>query len=437
MPTPDLPIVHAHAAGIDLGSTELFVSIDGHSVKQFPTFTASYRALVDHLQAHGVTTVVVEATGVYWVALYQTLEEAGIEVYLVNGAHARNLPGRKSDVQDCQWLQQLHSYGLLRKSFVPPETFRQLRTYTRLREEYIGLAAQHIQHMQKALDQMNIKVHHVISQLAGVSGMRMVRAIVAGERNAEVLLGLCEKRVQERKREALLAALEGTYRADHLFALGKAVECYDFYHGQITSCEAEIARLLDETTRQLPPPEVPSAPKPSRHHAPDIPDLHEALMRLTAGRNPAEITGMSDTTLMKLVGELGTNMDQWPTAKHFVSWLGLAPKTAQSGAKKRRVRQHVSTRAGQIFRQAGMSLINSTDSALGACYRRLKSRRGPAVAMKAVARKLAILYYNTLRYGTAYVEVGVARYEQQQQEALVRTVARLAQKINMALVPLT
>lgn len=437
MATPSFSLVHPHAAGIDIGSREIFISIDGERVEIFPTYTDSYRAAASYLQQHGIETVAMEATGVYWVALLEILEDAGMEVYLVNGAHARNLPGRKSDIKDCQWLQQLHSHGLLRKSFIPPESQRQLRSYTRLRDEYIGLAATHVQHMQKALEQMNLKIHHVISQLVGASGLRIVRAIIAGERDPQVLLDLCETRIKTNKGEAVLSALVGNYRSDHLFALRSALECWDFYQGQVGACEAEIASLLNEISEHLPPPDVPTRAKPTRHHNPAIEGLHDTLMRLTEGRNPATITGFGDVTLLKLIAEIGTDMSPWPTVKHFTSWIGLAPRNKQSGKSKRAVRQKVSSRAGQIFRTAAMSLVNSKESALGAFYRHLRSRRGHPVAMKALARKLAVLYYNVMRHGVEYVEAGVVRYEEQRQESLKRYVARLARKINMELIPAT
>ena len=436
MASPPLPLVYPHAAGIDIGSTDIFISIDGTTVEHFATFTDSYRAAAAHLRASGITTVAMEATGVYWVALYEILEEAGIEVYLVNGAHVQNVPGRKSDVKDCQWLQQLHSRGLLQKSFIPSETFRQLRTYTRLRDEYIGHAATHVQHMQKALDLMNIKLHHVISQLAGVSGLKVVRAIVAGERDPEVLLALCDTRIQTQKHDAVLAALVGNFRNDQVFALRKALECYDFYRAQIEACEQEINVMLEEMTKDLPPPAQPSSPKNTRHHQPNIPGLHDHLMRLTEGRNPALVTGLSDVSMMKAVAEIGTIMEPWPTAKHFTSWMLLSPKIAQSGKRRRSKRQRGSTRAGQIFREAAMSLTNSNKSALGAFYRHLRARRGHAVAMKATARKLAVMYYNVMKHGVEYVEAGIERYEEQRAESFKRYVNRMARKINMVLVPL-
>lgn len=377
MSSSALEIVHPTAGGIDIGSETVFVSVDGIQVRSFPTDTASYRQLLAYLQAEGVTTVAMEATGVYWIGLYDILETGGMEMYVVNGAHARNLPGRKSDVQDCQWLARLHRHGLLRASFIPEGAFRQLRTFTRLRDDYIGMAGTHIQHMQKALVMMNIKIHQVLSQITGASGLRMLHAIIAGERDAERLLALCESTVQRRKREALLAALEGNYRPEYIFLLEQALGCWKFYQEQIRICESRIEEQLRAMTEHLPPPSPPSAPKPTRHHEPEIEDLHGLLMRLTGGEDPSAITGIADQTTMRVLAEVGSNLQAWPTAKHFVAWCGLAPKRQQSGRWVKRVRISTSTRVGQLFRNAAQSLAGSKNSALGQFYRKLKARKGP------------------------------------------------------------
>jgi transposase len=436
MTASSLEIVHPTAGGIDIGSENVFVSVDGIQVRSFSTDTASYRLLLAYLQTEGVTTVAMEATGVYWIGLYDILEAGGMEMYVVNGAHARNLPGRKSDVQDCQWLARLHRHGLLRASFIPDEEFRQLRTFTRLRDDYIGMAGTHIQHMQKALVMMNIKIHQVLSQITGASGLRMLEAIIAGERDAGRLLALCESTVQRRKREPLLAALEGNYRPEYVFLLEQAVGCWKFYLEQIRNCERKIEEQLRAMTEHLPPPSPPSAPKPTRHHEPEIEDLHGLLMRLTEGEDPSAITGIADQTTMRVLAEVGSNLQAWPTAKHFVAWCGLAPKRQQSGRWVKRVRISTSTRVGQLFRTAAQSLAGSKHSALGQFYRKVKARKGPKIAMKALARKIAILFYNVLRHGMEYVEVGVRRYEEQCQQTLERHVQRLAKRLNLKLMPI-
>lgn len=430
-----LPIHHAHAAGIDLGSAWIYVSVDGKAVERFPTFTADLHRAVAYLQDHGCTTVAMEATGVYWVAFYEVLERAGIDVCLCNGAHAKNLPGRKSDVQDCQWLQRLHTHGLLRPSFIPPESMRLLRTYTRLRDDHIEQAAMHTLRMQKALDLMNLKIHNVLSKLQGESGIRMVRAMVAGERDPERLLALCDRRIIKHKEAAMRAALEGVYRSDHLFVLRQALESWDFYQAQIRSCEEEMQRVLAAITDDLPPSSTPSAPHPTRHHQPDIDGLHEHVVRMCNGENPAAITGISDVLALRILAETGTDYSHWRTAKHFTSWLHLAPRQEQSGAKRRKARAEGLNCAGQLFRQAAQSMSNSKYSALGAFYRRIRGKHGPRVAMKAVARKLAVQFYNVMVHGVAYVEAGVESYQKKYEESVRKSVLRQAKMLGMELVP--
>lgn len=320
-----LVVFPSHAGGIDIGSETVFVSVDGFEVRSFATDTPSYRRLLAHLQENGVTTVAMEATGVYWIGLSDVLEAGGMDIFVVNGAHARNLPGRKSDVQDCQRPARLHRHELLRASFIPADEFHRMRTYTRLRDEYIGIASQHVQHMRKALIKMNIRLHQVLSQITGASGLRMLRAIIAGERDAERLLALCEGTIQRKKREAVLAALEGNYRTEYVFLLERALRCRGFYQEQIRIREGKIEDLLRALTDQMPPPSAPSSSKPTRHHEPEIPDLHQMLMRPTGGDDPSAITGLADQTTLRLPAELGPNLQAWPTAKHFISWAGLSP----------------------------------------------------------------------------------------------------------------
>src|SRR5690606_17771650 len=260
-----------HAAGIDAGSTKFFVATPAGAVTVFEAFTSELHRLRDHLVAQGVTTVAMEATGVYWLALYEVLEAAGIEVCVVNGAHVKNVPGRKSDVQDCQWLQQLHAHGLLRKSFVPAEPIRALRSYTRLRDDHVRQSAMHVHLMQKALDQLNVKLHTVISQLQGASGLAVVRAILQGERTPAKLAALCDERILKTKRAAVERSLQGVWKREHLFALGQALAGWEFCERQIAECDAQIAVQLQELTRDLPPAPPADSPKSGRHHVPQVP----------------------------------------------------------------------------------------------------------------------------------------------------------------------
>lgn len=424
-------VIHPHAAGIDIGADKFFVSIEGQQVASFETFTDALQQGLDHLLLHGVKTVAMEATGIYWWPLYELIEAAGIEIFLVNGAHVKNVPGRKSDVLDCQWLQQLHSAGLLRSSFIPEASIRQLRTYLRLRDDHIELGAMHIQHMQKAFEAMNIKVHRVISQIQGASGIRIIEAILAGERDAQVLAQLCERGILDRKRNEVVRSLTGNFQAEHLFALEQALAGWRFYQGQIRQCDQQIEALLETMTQGMDEPEQGAPPKPMRHHKPEIADLHTKLLKLTGGRDASQLPGLTDLTLMKLISEVGTDMSRWPTTKHFVSWLGLSPSIHQSGKRRRRRRSRSKTRAGQIFRESAQSLAGSKYLALGGFCRRLRARRGPAVAIVATARKLAIMFYNVLRHGMHYVEEGLSRYEERYRQQSIRNLKRRAKELGL------
>lgn len=427
-------VIHPSAAGIDIGADLIFIAAEDQAVVSFETFTDALHQARDYLLAHHIETVAMEATGIYWLPLYEILEAAGMEVFLVNGAHVKNVPGRKSDVLDCQWLQQLHSCGLLRKSFIPEAQIRQLRTYLRLRDDHIELGAMHIQHMHKALELMNIKLHRVISQIQGKSGLRIVEAILAGERDAEVLAGLCDGQILKHKRTEVIRSLAGTYQAEHLFALEQALAAWRFYQDQIQQCDAKIEALLEEMTAAMEAPEQIQPPKPIRHTKPDIADLHTKLMKLTGGRDASQLPGLTDLTLMKLISEVGTDMSRWPSAKHFVSWLGLSPGVHQSGKRRRRRRSRRRSRAGQIFRESAQSVGGSKYLALGGFYRRLRAKRGPAIAIVATARKLAIMFYNVLRYGMAYVEEGLHRYEQRYKQQMIRNLRRRAKALGLQLV---
>lgn len=429
--------IHSHTAGIDIGANNVFVAVSGQEVLTFGTFTADYRSLIAYLHSHGVLTVAMEATGVYWYALYEMLEGANIDVYLVNGAHVKNVPGRKSDVQDCQWLAQLHSHGLLRKSFIPDESIRQLRTYTRLREDHIEMAGSHVLHMQKALTSMNIRLHQVLSQITGVSGMNVINAILEGHRNPQYLLTLCDKQVIKRKAAAVMASLEGHYKTEHLFALRQAVECYEFYERQRLACDAQIELLLQQINEHLPPPEdctTLNVPKDARHNHPKIKELHKKLVTANNGKDVATISGYSDKTFLKLMAEVGTTVSPWPTDGHFTSWLGLTPKSDTSGKTKRKKKNRAKTNAGQIFREIAMAVAESKYLAIGSFYRRIRAKRGVKVAIVATARKLAVQYYNLMKYGVQFVENGIKKYEEQQKKRLEHFLIKKTQELGYQLV---
>ena len=432
-----LPTLNPHAAGIDAGSTHFFVATPDGKVTSFESCTPDLYRLRDHLLVAGVTTVAMEATGVYWLALFGVLEAAKIEVCLVNGAHVKNLPGRKSDVQDCQWLQELHAHGLLRKSFVPAEPIRALRSYSRLRDDHIRTGAMFVQLMQKALDQLNVKLHTVISQIHGVSGLAVVRAILAGERDPAKLADLCDVRILKKKRARVERSLHGLWQEEHLFALKQALAGWEFCETQVSECDAAITRQLAVLTRDLTLPEVKGPPpKQGRHHVLAVPKLHQHLLALSHGQDAAALPGFTATSWLKALSEVGTDLSRWSNEKAFTAWLGLAPGKDQSGKKNRRARHRPKTTAGQIFRLAAQSVGRSSSLALGGFYRRLKARTNAAVATVATARKLAVLYYDAMRHGLAYVERGLEAYEKADRERQQRRLEKRAAEMGFALTPI-
>jgi transposase len=428
-------VLNDHAAGIDIGSREIFIALPSGEIKSFGTFTSDFHSAVEYLKTNNIKTVAMESTGVYWVTLYDMIEQAGINTCLVKSTMVKNVPGRKTDVSDCQWIQQLHSYGLLRASFIPDDQTRMLRSYVRLRKTNIRLASDHIRRAQKALDLMNIKLHFVISQINGVSGLRIIKAILIGERDPEKLVELCDRQILKAKRELVIDSLQGNYRQEHLFALKQAIEGYEFYQQKTYECDKEIEKLLDDINKDKPKPTNLKKPKPIRHNKPQIKNLHLHLMKMTGGNDPSQITGLTDSTLLQVIAETGTDMSHWKTDKHFTSWLGLAPNTHQSGTsfKKRKIRN--SSNAGQIFRMAAQTLVLSKHNAIGAFYRRIQSKKGKLTAMKAAARKLAVSYYNVMTKGVEYLEYGIQQYEQKIKEQKIKSLKRQALNYGFILSP--
>jgi hypothetical protein len=329
-------------------------------------------------------------------------------------------------MSDCQWQATLHAHGLLKPGFVPPEHIRRLQDYLRLRTDHIVMAGGHEQHMQKALERMNLKIHDVISDLTGVSGLKMIAAILAGQRNPVALLALCDPQIQKHKAGRLRAALEGTWKDEHLFALRQAYELWQFYQQKIAECDQAIEAVL----RVVAGPEDPKSPAPPATkrggvNAPHITGLHGMLWRLCGGKDPTQLPGVADYVLLQLLSEVGTDLGMnWKTEKHFTAWLGLAPGSRQSG--KRRCSQRRSrNRAGRLFCVIARSVGRSVDKALGGFYRRLKGRRGGLVANLALARKLAELFWRLMVHGVNYVEQGLRKYEEQ----VAHTEQRLLQKL--------
>ncbi len=460
--TAGLPVVHRRAAGIDVGSTfhvaAVNTELDPDPVRSFNTFTGDLNRLADWLVALGVTTVAMESTGVYWIPVFEILEARGLEVLLVNASHVKNVPGRKTDFNDAQWIQRLHEHGLLRGSFRPSEDVAVLRAYVRHRVRLVELAASSIQHMQKALMQMNVQLHHVMSDITGVTGMKIIRAIVDGERDPAVLAAYRNERCKSSEAE-IQAALTGNYRPEHVFALQQALELHDIYLIKIRACDERIEAALKVLHRH---PDVPNAPEQAHAQEqtetePALPDKRTKTVRrkrkapqrnkhdpsfditrvLAAllGVDLTEIHGFGPNVVLLLIAECGTDMSRWATVKHFTSWLTLAPGCKISGGKVLSSKTRRSAnRAAHILRMAAVS-VGKTTSAIGAFYRRLAARVGKGKAVVATARKLAVLFYNTLRHGTAYVDPGATAYEERYRQRSVDNLRRRAKGLGFELVP--
>ena len=437
-----MPILHPHTAGIDIGATEIYVCVpldrDPEPIRRFGTFTADLHTLADWLTRCGVTAVAMESTGVYWIPLYQILETHGFAVCLVNARHVKNVPGRKTDVQDCQWLQYLHAVGLLRGSFRPPETVCAVRTLLRHREGLVQQAAAQTQHMQKALNQMNLQLHHVLSDLTGVTGLAILDAILAGERDPQVLAGHRDYRVKASP-ETIAKALVGEYRSEHLFTLRQALASYRYAQGLIEECDREIQARLGTFTATVDPaqhplPAVPARRKPHRK-TPHF-DLRTELYRIL-GTDLTQVPGFQVPTVYTLFAELGADLSPFPASDHFASWLGLCPDNRISGGKVLSVKtRHVKHRVAQALRLAAQSLSRSP-SVLGAFFRRMRAKLGAPKAITATAHKLARIVYHLLTTHQSYDETRLAAAEadhQRRTESRLRTQARA---LGFHLVPIT
>jgi len=435
-----LAVVRGNVAGIDLGSIEHYVACpprDGQAnVKVFGTATPELVALADWLQAEGVVSVAMESTGVYWIPLYELLDGRGIEAVLVDARQLKHVPGRKTDMIDCQWLQLLHSCGLLRGAFRPADAVCRLRTLVRQKATLIDEQATWLNRMQKSLDQMNVRVHRAVADISGSTGMAMIRAIVAGERDARKLAGLRDARCHKNV-EQIAEELTGNWREDHLFNLKEALAMYDFILERIAAYESEIQRILKELA---PNPELKPAPKPVNANKAKLLRARgqEPLRQALYGACTVDLTaidGISTSTAEVVLSELGPDLSAFPTEGHFVSFLKLSPRLAISGGKPihKRPKGTASTRVGAALRMAAVALRNS-NTALGASYRRLARRKGASVAVFATARKLAILIYRMLRYGMAYVDEGVQAYEKRFQVARLQMCEQIANQFGYKLI---
>jgi transposase len=439
--------ITAHAAGVDIGAHEIVACVpdgeDQQIVRTFGTYTADLQTLADWLVDRGIQTVAMESTGVYWIPLFEELEARGLQCCLISAQSIKRVPGRKSDVLDCQWIQTLHSYGLLSASFRPDADFVALRTLLRHRAQLLEHRAPHILHMQKALLQMNIQLSQALSDVTGTTGLRIIRAIVAGERDPHTLAALRNYRCKKEAEEMALA-LTGTWRAEHLFVLGQALALFDFYTVQLSACDAQIegafSVIRPRFASALPGPSLPESSTPPRRkphsHSKNAPagNTRAHILRIT-GVDLVAVHGMSDSLAQTILAEIGTDMHKWPDDKHFCSWLGLAPKNDISGGKVLKSRTMKNrNRAAQAFRMAAQSVLRS-HCAFGAFYRRLKGRLGPAQALVATAHKIARTVYHMLKHRVPYHDIGAAEYNQRFRERELHYLQKKAAKLGYQLSP--
>ncbi|MCP3663658.1 MAG: IS110 family transposase [Gammaproteobacteria bacterium] len=429
--------INLYAAGIDIGSENHYVAVpeglDDEPIRCFSCFTSDLEKLADWLVQIGIQTVAMESTGIYWIPLFEILEERGLEVLLVNARHVKNVSGRKTDVLDCQWLQQLHTYGLLSGAFRPAEEITALRAYMRQRGTLVRYAGSHIQHMQKALRQMNLLLDNVVTDITGKTGMTIIRAIISGERDPGVLAAYRDARCKKSSHE-IAQSLKGHYREEHLFALCQSVELYDTYQAKIIACDKAIEQQFSHFDTQGDQDQLPSSKKKSATKSTPAFDVRGEMYRM-CGVDLTAIDGISDITALKVIAETGTDMNRWNSEKHFSSWMGLSPGNKISGGKVLSSKTKPTTnRAATALRMAAFTLSNSK-SALGAYYRRMRSRHGAPKAITATAHKLARLIYSMLKHGTKYVDRGQDYYEQQYQGRVMKNLKRRAAEMGFSLVP--
>lgn len=447
----NLTCINPDTAGIDIGSKSHFVAIprdkDQQYVREFQTFTNDLINLVNWLKEKNIKSVAMESTGVYWIPVYDLLEQHGFEVLLVNARHIKNVPGRKTDVQDCQWIQQLHSYGLLSGSFRPKDLILKMRVYMRQRATLIEYGASHIQHMQKALCLMNLQLHNVISDITGATGMNIIRDIVNGERDPVKLANHRDGRCKNSE-EIIQESLIGNYTEEHVFCLKQSLALYDFYAAEIGKCDAEIKQLIEkmesiaqnqkEVAKEKPLDHQQSkkpAPKRDPHKHGFKFDMAKEMQRIT-GVDLTAVPGLNVQTIAVVISEIGTDMSKWKTSKHFASWLGLCPRNKISGGKILSSKTCPSAnKAAAALRKSANSLYRA-DCALGGFFRRMRSRLGAPKAITATAHKLAVILYNMLKDGLEFIETGAKYYEEQYRHKCVKNLHRRANELGFAIIPL-
>jgi transposase len=437
------PILYPNAAGIDIASREHYVAVnpeaDAQPIRCFGCFTEDLHAIAEWLLGCKVDTVAMEATGIYWVSLYLILEQAGLHPVLVNARHVKNVSGKKTDVKDAEWIRQLHSCGLLSGGFQPDAFTRTLRTLMRHRQNLTEMAATHIRMMQKAMEQMNLKLHQVIADITGKSGQAIITAILKGERCPEVLVELLDGRIKA-SREVVIKSLEGMYKAEHLFELQQSFELYEVYRQKVQQCDQQIEAHLTSGIYTVPSPttvqqqdkEVKKRKSKGNKNNLGF-DATTLLLEQLAGTDLTQIFGITATNAVEIISEVGMDMSKWATAKHFTAWLNLAPNNKVSGGKVLSTRTPGrKNRAGQIFKMAAYA-IQRSDHWLARFYHRIKSRRGSAKAI--TARKIAVIFYKLLREKTAFQPLSIEQYNQAFKEKQIRKLTQQAHQLGLMLVP--
>ena len=428
------PLINHNAAGIDLGSREHWVAVpegrDAQSVRGFGTFTSDLEELAEWLKKCGITSVAMEATGVYWIPLFQLLERRGFEVLLVNARQIKNVSGRKSDVLDCQWIQRLQTYGLLGASFRPADPYCVVRSYLRYRDELVAARSTQTQHMQKALQQMNVQLTQVLSDINGLSGLAIIQAILQGERHPLKLAAMVDRRVKSTQSQ-IAKALIGDYRAEHLFQLQTAFELYHTYEAKITTCDEQLARELEKLPDRV---DIKVKPLPEKSERKAINETLRRGLYLKLGVDLTAIEGFGTLVALTALTEVGPDLSRFKTEKHFASWLGLCPDNRISGGKILSCRtRRVINRLSDVLRLAATTLERS-QSALGAYYRRMKAKLGAAEGVTATAHKLARILYRMLKNGEEYARQGIEEYEKKHQARKLKALQKAAESIGLQLV---
>lgn len=431
-----IKITNPNAAGIDLGSETHFACVgkdrDKDNIRVFKCYTADIHKMAKWFKKCGVTTVAMESTGVEWVPVYDILEKEGLDVKLVNARHLKNVPGKKTDIADCQWIQELHTYGLLSGSFRPQSEIIELRGYVRHRQSLVKSSSVHIQRMQKALTQMNIQIHKAISDIVGASGIKILKAIIEGKRNPQELAKLADPRIKNSP-EIIAKSLEGNYRKEHLFTLKQEYELYEAIQNKIKECDNEIEKYYQTfEDKNNGKPEFKNSKKGKVKGEPSF-NLPKELYRIT-GVDFTQIAGIRGLSTQQIISEIGLDPSKWPTEKHFASWLGLCPNNKITGGKIHgRKSKKVVNRAAIAFRQAATTLINSK-SALGVYHRRMRARLGPMKAVTATAHKLACIFYRMLKFGQEYVDIGEQAQEEQYKVRMLKNLEKKAKTLGLQLV---